>query len=215
METVGPWILLVAGIALLASAISVFVRGKAQTGVLALVLVFGTVLSGTGIFGLKFLPEFANFMKAAGVVEAVTSNPSTETYARAIQKIGSGQIKGAQGNLLAGHIAANPVEGLDSLLEVGARQATDKSGARILADSRRLLQRKAQAASDLADALARTGNLSADKVTGYDQATRTLIASRVALASHQPLPGPSISPDAARRILRVGKITRPVMVGPQ
>jgi len=211
MENVGPWLLLVAGLALLASGISVFVRGVGQAATLGLVLVFGTALSGTGVFGLKFLPEFASFMKSSDLMKAITQNPSTETYAEAIHEIGSGQVKGAQSDLIAGHIVDNPVGGLDSLLEAGARQAKDQGGSRVLVRSRNVLQARAKAASDLTEALARTGNLSDDQVKRYDPGTRVLIASRVALARSRPLPGPAINPETATRIMRTARLTRPVI----
>lgn len=182
----GSAVLLALGVALLVSAIVVFVRGKGAPATLALVLIFGTLLSGTGIFGIGFMTEFGKFLKAAQLSELIQRDPGEETQKKVVAAVANGEVSDPMGQVMLSAVLENAGPETGDILDHGAATGTNLTGQALVRSAKLRLQEKERVASDLATALSQSQRLSEATIKHYDPTTRNLLTPRIRALPRPP-----------------------------
>ena len=206
MNELGPIVLLILGALLILAALVVFSKGSAVPWSFTMVLIFGTLLSGSGVFGIRFVGAFGEFLKTSNMLSMISTNPSAETQKEAIDAVASGEVGSPYSEAILSTVLEHPVEQTGALLAEGASRAKKPAGRQALMMASTRYEQKARAASDLTEALASTGRLQETRVANYDIATKRLVAERLAAAPVKPIPGLQLTPAARAKILNLGGV---------
>jgi hypothetical protein len=169
--TVGPWILLGVGTVILLGAVWAVFKGK-QAKSLWMMWIVGFATSGVAIYGPAFLGQYGEFVK---VLMQLQSNPTPETYSKALDDVASGKFPAAYDSVIVQFALSQPVEGMDSLLQHSLERATDKQGKEILTDAAATWSAKKEVAKEISRHLAGTTDIEI-KLASFDPVTRSLVA---------------------------------------
>ncbi|HTR22313.1 MAG TPA: hypothetical protein VMH88_15800 [Gemmatimonadales bacterium] len=174
IAVVGPWVLLVLGTAGVVTGMWTTLRGRQGAGPF-LLLVFGALLAGVGVYGPVFLGSYDAFVKA---VVPMTTTADRATYSQAFDKVGSGALSPNLADLALSYALRNPIAGMDTLLDSAAHRASDPDGARSLETARAAFQAQQRAAAEAASAILAAPN-PASHLESLDPTTRALVARRL------------------------------------
>ncbi len=141
IAVVGPWVLLVLGTVGVVAGMWTTLRGRQGAGPLVL-LAFGALLAGVGVYGPVFLSSYDTFVKA---VVPMTKTADRTTYTKAFDQVGSGALPAGYADLALSYALRKPIAGMDTLLDSAAHRASDPAGAQALQSARTalLMQRTA------------------------------------------------------------------------
>ena len=174
IAVVGPWVLLVLGTAGVVAGMWTTLRGRAGAGPF-LLLVFGALLAGVGVYGPVFLGSYGTFVKA---VVPMTTTADRSTYAQAFDQVGSGALSAAYTDLALSYALRNPIAGMDTVLDSAARRATNPAGAQALRAARSAYLAQQSAAAQATSAVLADPN-PARRLRDLDPTTRMLVARRL------------------------------------
>ncbi len=174
ITTIGPWVLLAAGLVLMIAAVSLARVGN-RFKELVIFLILGVALSGTSVWGLGFLGQYRDFLTATNLLNQMLTNPDTTTYGQAFASVGKGEVKPQYQRAILAVALQRPVEGLDRALTENADRATDADGRQALREASADLAGKQEAAGLVQHALASSGTAGA-RLERLDLATRVLVA---------------------------------------
>jgi hypothetical protein len=140
-----------------------------------LLLAFGALLAGVGVYGPVFLGSYGAFVKA---VVPMTTTADRATYSQAFDKVGSGALAPQYADLALSYALRNPIAGMDTVLDSAAHRASNPDGARALENARVAFQAQQRAAAEAASAILVAPNAAAH-LKSLDPTTRVLVARRL------------------------------------
>jgi hypothetical protein len=129
LEEVGRILLLIVGCVFGAAGTIAVLKKHSNWGVL-LSYVFSGALVGVGTFGPTFLESYGKFL------EPILEQASKENYEKFAKDVASGKVPEQVAQIGLEHMIANPVEGLDDVLESAAAGAS-QARREVLEDARR------------------------------------------------------------------------------
>jgi len=174
IDVAGPWVLLVLGTGGVVSGMWTTLRARPGAGPF-LLLAFGALLAGVGVYGPVFLGSYGTFVKA---VAPMTTTADNATYRQAFDQIGSGALPTAYADLALAYALRNPIAGMDTLLDSAVSRARDPAGAAALAQARSVYQAQQRDAAQAARVVLSARNPVA-QLRGLEPATRVLVARRL------------------------------------
>lgn len=139
--------------------------------------VFGIVLLGVSAFGLPFMTAYGEFLsKILPLIKA----PGSETYAAAIDAIGSGKLSPNNAGAAKAIMLENPVQDLEPLVERQVVAAQDADGKDLLKSMLTDLRAKKQMAGQIADNVTQGTTVNTQKLGALDASTQRLVAQEIA-----------------------------------
>ena len=199
IEIIGPWILLGVGVIVLLGAVAGTLLGKAAK-TLALMWIFGGLLSGVGVYGPGFLASYSQFLR---VMSPMVETPTDATYSAVLSRIGRGNLRPEHQEIALAYVLDRPLPDMEALLDDAIAEATDESGQAALTAARRALQGQHEVAHHLAEEI-RTSQASAQVIDRFDPTTQSLVAREL---TKQPPETPGPLP--RETVLRLQQLAQP------
>ena len=164
---IGPWFLLVIGVATLILAIVRSYKSGVSKGKWYL-WVFGFALCGVAIWGPQFFTPYSSFLQTISELYPIVSDQSASD---ALKKISRGELSPEYSNIVAWYIIDHAPEKIDSILDFAIKKSTDSAGKEILIDIKEILRGRRQSASIIREALQsnENANLLIDKIDPFMQ----------------------------------------------
>jgi hypothetical protein len=162
VEEIGAWVLLVlGGLAFLAAIVKVFLKPPRSL----LPWIFGLLAMGLSVFGLAFFQPYTSFLKVLNVAE----NPGEESYVAFMKSVGQGDVREDYAKVGMAFMLANPVEGMEGVVQSAVQTAVDPAGGMLLQEAQATLESRAVVAEALTQE--RITNLDLDTVRSADEFT--------------------------------------------
>jgi hypothetical protein len=189
----GPWILLAMGLALLASSIKL---GFAQNMMkqMVLMVVTGTLLSGSSVWGLGFVRQYADFLNSTNLISSMLSSPGAESYGEALDAVAQGDLKPEYSEAIVALATQRPIDGMDEIVSERIEKAPDAGGKTALTNMQTSLQQTEQTADLVVDKILAEGKPALDKVTALPPAARFFANKRLLEESESQLKVLGIDP---------------------
>lgn len=197
IAVVGPWVLLVLGTAGVVTGMWTTLRGRQGAGPF-LLLVFGALLAGVGVYGPVFLGSYDTFVKA---VVPMTATADGATYTQAFDHVGSGALPADYADLALSYALRNPIPGMDTILDAAVQRARDPAGAQALQAARAAYLAQQSAAAQAASAVLAAANPT-QRLHDLEPTTRVLVARRL-----------TALPDTTLARARIGRATLGEVLG--
>jgi hypothetical protein len=120
IEIIGPWVLLGVGLILLARAIFPKILPPRH---LLILLVFGFLSLGLGVYGLEFMPKYGDWLDK--IKDWIIDNPTEESYAKLFESVGTGKMPGKLKDMAVNYAISHPIEGMEDALAGKIKEAPD------------------------------------------------------------------------------------------
>ena len=168
---VGPWILLGVGVVTLLGALWGTLRQK-QAKSLWIMWIIGFAVSGVAIYGPVFLSSYSEFVRT---LLQLQKSPSTETYSAALQRVAEGTFPSSYDSIIVNFALSQPVDGMDSILQVSLGKAKDGEHRKFIADAQSAWSGRKAAAKELGHLIRENPDGEA-KIASLDPVTQSLVA---------------------------------------
>jgi len=168
---VGPWVLLGIGVVTLLGALWGTLRQQPAKS-LWMMWIIGFAVSGVGIYGPVFLTSYSEFVKT---LLELQKSPSPETYSAALQNVAEGKFPPGYDSIIVKVALSQPVDGMDSLLQLSVGKAKNEQRRMILADAQAVWAGRKAAARELGQRIGQSPDAES-RLTSLDPVTRSLVA---------------------------------------
>lgn len=168
---VGPWVLLGIGAVTLLGALWGTLRQK-QAKSIWMMWIIGFAVSGVGIYGPIFLSSYSEFVKT---LLELQRSPSRESYSAALQKVAEGQFPARYDSVIVYVCLNQPVDGMDSLIQVWLTHAKDDQRRKTLEEAKTAWAGRKVAAKELGVRIHESPDGEA-KLASLDPVSRSLVA---------------------------------------
>jgi hypothetical protein len=169
----GLWAFMGVGVVTtLIGAAAVFRKG-AKFWHVGLPLLFGVLMLGLSVFGIEFIDKYKEIVR---IVWPMLESPGPETYSKALDQIGGGELSPENAEIVRAIAVARPITGLDSLLQESKDRATSSAGTRTLEEVSVDVRARQQLAGSIAAQIAASGGVSEQSVDTLPAAVRPLVA---------------------------------------
>jgi hypothetical protein len=187
----GPWVLLALGaLTLLGALVNSFRKVPARTT--WIMWIIGFAISGVSTYGPWFLGPYSDFVKT---VTQLQSSPSPETYSEALQKVAEGKFSPTYDSIIVHVALSQPVDGMDSLLQLSIQKARGDEEKKILAGAQNVWTAKKAAATELSQRIAQSDQAE-NTLQSFDPVTKSLVARAIL---KRPGASTHIDPNVLRR----------------
>jgi hypothetical protein len=166
--TIGPWVILILGAAMLIGAVILAFVLKPPTGLTPL-LVFGILLVGLSVHGLAFLDPYGRWLAKWA------QTPSAESYQEAVQKIAKGDLPEEYHGMVTSYMLEHPVRNLQAILDKGIETASNPADKDALVQAKNTLVRSRTTAELAEQGLRSQNRLNLDQLKALDPRTQRYI----------------------------------------
>src|SRR5260370_19934808 len=171
ISDIGRWIIVAVGVAFLATALVLIVKDAQRKWGLVVLLIFGTLFLGIGVFGPGFLKDYSDFIKSIGAVLEMEKSATPATYGAVFNKIAKGELPASYQELALAYAIDRPGKNMQQLLDEAISKATDTSGKAALENARADLAGKQFAAEQIAASLEAARRVSTGELEKLDSTT--------------------------------------------
>jgi len=137
VQEVGAWVFLIVGaLAFLAAIVKLFFKPPRSLWP----WIFGTLAMGISVYGLAFFEPYTSFLK----VLTITEQPGHESYATFMESVGQGDVREDYAKVGMAYMLANPVEGMEGVVQRAVETASDPAGEILLQQAQVTLESRAK-----------------------------------------------------------------------
>jgi hypothetical protein len=198
---IGPWILLVAGIGILAAAVYRAFLADPSRFVIGFLAFLGVLLCGLAVYGPAFLADYAKFLKEIQPLLNVAHSATPKEYQALFRAVGDGDLPAEYQELGLAYTLDRPVPAMEQLLDNAIGTATNPAGKQALEKTRQALAGKQNAARLLIAELAKSKQPIQQALEDVDPATRTLVADVIQRTPPDKLKELNIDPKSVHGFL--------------